>query len=173
MAAAFIPEVWMVSMGFLMGLSTGRSIKSSSGYPVIPARMLLRSWATPPASVPRASIFADRCRRTRSRFRSSSASIRSEMSLVMPSIWIGFPLSSRRKRAVISAQTVDPSLQYCSNSMVRDRSGSIPSIFSRDNSSEMTVAANSIDSGVRVSWSGIFIASAMVNPRIRFTAGLR
>jgi hypothetical protein len=47
----------MVSTDGRMGLSAGSSISSSSGKPARPVRMLLKSWATPPARVPRAPIF--------------------------------------------------------------------------------------------------------------------
>ena len=80
---------------------------------MIPVRMLLKSWAMPPASAPRDSSF--------SIFSSSfSCSLRSVISLVMPWNPVIVPSASRSGVELISAHNHLPSLHRCCASKVTD-----------------------------------------------------
>ena len=56
------PRLAAESIGFILffsGESSGRLKIARSTYPIIMDKILLKSWAIPPARVPRASIFCD------------------------------------------------------------------------------------------------------------------
>ena len=68
-----------------------------------------------------------------------------------PRILSGFPVSSRRKRIVVSHQTIDPSLCICSITIIVVLSGSTPGRPSRSSSSARTRATTPRESVVTTS----------------------
>src|SRR3989442_8412772 len=85
---AFSPACLIWSNVAQWGCSTGSERSTSSLYPLITVRRLLKSWAMPPASCPIASIFWD-WRNCASRL------LRSVMSVAIAQIAYTFPSVSR------------------------------------------------------------------------------
>ena len=81
----------------------------NSENPMIAPSMLLKSWATPPASAPTASSFSDWWSLSFNRSRSSSDSLRSVMSVMVPMYPVICPFSSFSGVACPMTQAILPS----------------------------------------------------------------
>ena len=82
-AAARSPALWISSISRRPSFRASVRVRRSSLYPVITERRLLKSWATPPASFPTASIFMDWRRYSSLRCNASSAFLASVMSVMI------------------------------------------------------------------------------------------
>ena len=80
-------------------------------YPIMAVSMLLKSWATPPASCPTASIFCDCLSCSSSLWRSCSSLSLSVMSSHTVTIPRGVPSSSRTTSETRLTGKVEPSLR--------------------------------------------------------------
>jgi len=108
-AAARSPALWISSISLRAGFRSSVLSRSSSLYPVITESRLLKSWATPPASLPTASIFMDWRSCSSLRCRASSDFLVSVMSAMIATMEETFPCGSRRGAPEKARMISDPS----------------------------------------------------------------